>query len=109
MTSRMFRANAPIKEQAEVDIIFELYEESGVLHHDDMIKLKEYVSKKLQGEMKKEEVARRILDKMNNISRDNYNETIFDMEIDEEVQEGNFEGIRKKCFDAIIELLGELK
>lgn len=36
--------NEPIKDQKEVDMIFKVYEESGVLHYQDMMKLKAYLT-----------------------------------------------------------------
>lgn len=50
-----YYGNEPIKDQKEVEMIFKLYEESGVLHYQDMMKLKKHLQ-----QPKKEEVCEEV-------------------------------------------------
>ena len=43
---KTYNGNEPIKDREEIEMIFKLYEESGILHYQDMMKLKEYFLKK---------------------------------------------------------------
>jgi hypothetical protein len=42
-----YYGNEPIKERKEIDMIFDLYESNNIIHHQDMIKLKNYVQTKV--------------------------------------------------------------